>query len=278
MTGPVAALKSRPRTVELTSRMPEEAQNRNGRKPAGAVTKRVTSRVRWERVKRSKPEIARVVESVRSQHLSYLERDALVDLADAAEDLDRDGIEGMILEAGTARGGSALVLAAAKSAGRPLYLYDTFGMIPPPSERDSADVHERYEVIASGQAEGPEGSDYYGYEENLLGQIEETFTAHGYPPAEHAVHFVRGLYEDTLHPEGPVALAHVDSDWYESVTTCLERVVPRLSVGGRIVIDDYGTWSGARDAVDEYFADGREGFEFEGRSRLHLVRTSAQPA
>ena len=278
MAGPVAALKSRPRTVELTSRMPEEAQNRNGRNATGGVAKRVTSRARWERAKRSQPEIGRVIESVRSRHLSYLERDALLDLADAVEELDRDGIEGMVLEAGTARGGSALVLAAAKSKARPLYLYDTFGMIPPPSERDSADVHERYEVIASGEAQGPEGSSYYGYEENLLGQIEETFNEHGYPPAEHEVHFVRGLYQDTLHPEGPVALAHVDSDWFESVMTCLERIVPRLSLGGRIVIDDYGTWSGARDAVDEYFADRRDGFDFEGRSRLHLIRTSAQPA
>ena len=42
-------------------------------------------------------------------------------------------------------------------------------------------------------------------------------------------------------------------------------------MGGRIVIDDFDTWSGCRTAVNEYFAD-RPGFRFEYRGRLHVVR------
>jgi asparagine synthase (glutamine-hydrolysing) len=53
--------------------------------------------------------------------------------------------------------------------------------------------------------------------------------------------------------------------------TCLTRIAPLLSVGGRLIIDDYDTWSGCRAAVDEYFA-GRTGFRFERRGRLHIVR------
>ena len=53
--------------------------------------------------------------------------------------------------------------------------------------------------------------------------------------------------------------------------TCLTRIAPLLASRGRIVLDDYFKWSGCRRAVDEYFAD-REGFRFEHRSRLHVVR------
>ena len=84
--------------------------------------------------------------------------------------------------------------------------------------------------------------------------------------------FFQGLFQDTLHPAGPVALAHIDGDWYASVMTCLERIVPVLIPGGTLVIDDYHHWSGCRKAVDEYFADRRDQFAFVERSRLHIVR------
>ena len=91
------------------------------------------------------------------------------------------------------------------------------------------------------------------------------------PVQQHNVELVRGLFEDTIRLDEPVALAHLDGDWYESTMTCLTRIAPLLVSGGRIVLDDYYTWSGCRRAVDEYFAD-REGFQFEHRSRLHVVR------
>ena len=66
--------------------------------------------------------------------------------------------------------------------------------------------------------------------------------------------------------------AHLDGDWYESTMVCLERIAPLLAPGGRIVLDDYDAWSGCRNAVDEYFSD-TEGFRFERRAKVHVVRT-----
>ena len=67
------------------------------------------------------------------------------------------------------------------------------------------------------------------------------------PVGEHNVELVRGLFEDTIDLDEPVAFAHLDGDWYESTMTCLERIAPLLVPGGRIVLDDYYTWSGCRD-------------------------------
>ena len=77
---------------------------------------------------------------------------------------------------------------------------------------------------------------------------------------------------DTLHPAAPVALAHIDGDWYRSVLTCLERIWPWLIVGGVLVIDDYDSWSGCRCAVNDYFAGRIAEYRFERRARLHIVK------
>jgi hypothetical protein len=215
--------------------------------------------------------VVQTIDAVRGERLTYLKTGMLEDLAACALRLERDGLAGVIVEAGTARGGSAIVLAVTKSQVRPMKVYDVFGMIPPPSERDGADVHRRYEKIAAGAAKGPGGETYYGYRDDLYHEVYESFARHGVPIREHNVELVRGLFADTIRLDEPVALAHLDGDWYESTMTCLTRIAPLLVSGGRIVLDDYYTWSGCRRAVDEYFA-GREGFRFEHRTRLHVVR------
>ena len=150
-------------------------------------------------------------------------------------------------------------------------VFDVFGMIPPPDEKDGEDVHERYATIVSGGATGIGGDTYYGYRDDLLAEVTASFAQQGVPIDANAVELIRGRFEDTITLDEPVALAHLDGDWYASTMTCLTRIAPLLSVGGRLVIDDYDAWSGCRAAVDEYFAD-RPGFRFERRGRLHIVR------
>ena len=219
----------------------------------------------------------RAIHAVMKQRLTFLERMALKDLSKLVLHMDRQDIPGAIVEAGCALGGSAIVLAAAKKPERPLYVYDVFGMIPPPSEKDDADVHERYETIASGKAVGHgEGDTYYGYVENLQQQVEENFARLGYPIGENNTKLIKGLFQDTMQKlDEPVALAHIDGDWYDSVYTCLTQLEPRLAVGGVLVIDDYEAWSGCRKAVDDYFETKKEGYRFDTKSRLHITKVKS---
>jgi O-methyltransferase len=213
-----------------------------------------------------------IVRSVRAESLTYLDDDALIDLYEQVSALEKQTTKGILVEAGCALGGSAIVMATAKSKRRPFFVYDVFGMIPSPSELDEADVHERYAIIESGQAEGIGGNKYYGYEENLLDKVAENFNRHSVPVEANNVHLVKGLFEDTLAIEEPVAMAHVDSDWYGSVMTCLQRIEPHLVSGAVLVIDDYYHWSGCRKAVDEYFEDKQDRYDFIRRSRMHIIR------
>jgi asparagine synthase (glutamine-hydrolysing) len=213
-----------------------------------------------------------VLWQVRQRHLSYLDWNALMDLSQAVWQVEKSGVEGCFIEAGCALGGSAITIAAARHHQQPFWVYDAFEGMPPPSDRDDADVHERYQKIVSGQAPGIGGGTYYGYLDNLQDQVRNNFIALGIDPGSSLVNFVPGLFEKTLSPEGPVALAHLDCDWYNSVMVCLQRIVPHLSVGGILIIDDYSDWSGCRQAVDDYFAGQKEQFIFTPRSRLHIRR------
>jgi len=204
---------------------------------------------------------------VQAQGLTFLRGERIETLLRQVLRLEAEGIEGTIIETGCARGGSAILMCLAKDQTRRLEVYDVFEMIPEPSDNDPASVHERYAVIKSGKAQGINGSDYYGYETGLYDQVAQSFHAFGAPPADNNTHLIKGLVQDTVRGDEPVALAHIDVDWYDPVTTCLERIIPRLAPGGVVVIDDYLDWESCRSAVNDYF-------QREGRSGLAMVETA----
>lgn len=113
-----------------------------------------------------------IIREVIHQGLTYLDEEALRNLVDQISRLEKRHISGLFIEAGCAIGGSAIVISKAKKCKRPFYIYDVFGMIPPPSEKDREDVLNRYEVIKSGKSVGLRGNSYYGYENDLLIKVK----------------------------------------------------------------------------------------------------------
>jgi asparagine synthase (glutamine-hydrolysing) len=161
------------------------------------------------------------------RNLTYLSALKLSNLERSVATIDAEGVPGAILEAGVALGGSAAVLATG-SPGREFHGYDVFATIPAPGERDGSDVHRRYEVIASGRSRGIRGDLYYGYRDDLLTEVTDNLRSFGLEVGGR-VQLHKGLFEDTLHPDGPIALVHVDCDWYDPVRLVLERVYPQLT-------------------------------------------------
>ena len=219
----------------------------------------------------SDPSGALLVARVKRRHLTYLDGGALLDLRDCVVSAERRGQPGSIIEAGCALGGSAIVLATSKAAARPMHVFDAFGMIPPPSERDGLDVLERYEEISSGSSSGIGDDTYYGYDPDLLATVKQNFLRFHIDLDKVHVDLVKGLFEDTILPREPVAVAHVDGDWYDSVAVCLDRIWPVLVPGGVMIIDDYDDWSGCRRAVDDFLIS-RSDVRVERHGRVHLVK------
>lgn len=214
-----------------------------------------------------------IINKVKKRNLTYLSKSALAKLVEITIANEKLGIEGYIIEAGCGLGGSAIVIAGSKAIERPFYIYDVFGMIPPPSEKDGKDVHERYELIKAGKSTGVGGGVYYGYVNNLYQEVRNSFKNFGLDVNANNITLIKGLYQDTMRVNFPVSLAHIDCDWYESVITCLQRIWPNLAIGGTMVIDDYYTWAGCMKAVDEYFNDqNNNDYEFTKKCRLHIVK------
>jgi asparagine synthase (glutamine-hydrolysing) len=207
-----------------------------------------------------------LVSRIRADRLTYLSDKKLASLVTTARGIEDAGLPGMFIEAGCALGGSAILLASVKRADRPFNVYDVFGMIPPPTQDDTPDVHQRYQTIVQGKSAGIGGDTYYGYRDDLYEQVQASFQRFGLDPAQHGVSLIKGLVQDTLHPEGPVALAHVDVDWYEPVMTCLQRIFPQLVVGGSIILDDYHDWGGCRKATDQFLRGVTGAFTLDDRA------------
>jgi O-methyltransferase len=195
---------------------------------------------------RSALAVGGLARKIRRNHLTYLSYERLASLHRAADEVRN--VPGAVVECGVALGGSGILLATLLKD-REFHGYDVFKQIPPPGPDDPSEAHERYAVIASGKSEGLGRDMYYGYVGDLLHRVSESFARYGLKP-----HLHQGLFEDTLNPEWPIVLAHIDCDWYDPIKLCLERITPWLTPGARVILDDYFVFGGARKATDEHIS------------------------
>jgi hypothetical protein len=137
---------------------------------------------------------------------------------------------------------------------RDIWLYDTFTGMPEPGEADvdwagrpAAEVMAGDDRVAADMVTA----------EASLAEVKAALVLIEYP--QERLHFVQGMVEDTIPGEAPeqISILRLDTDWEASTRHELEHLWPRLSPGGVLIIDDYGHWAGARQAVDSYF-EGRD--------------------
>jgi asparagine synthase (glutamine-hydrolysing) len=171
--------------------------------------------------------------------------------------LEKREIPGIFIEAGVAMGGSACVIAKTKNANRRLQLYDVFEMLPPPSERDDAKSMQVYQNFVAGHAGNLVDKNYVDHASDLLTFTKQNMRDVGIDSDAENITFVKGLYENTLRLDEPVAFAHIDCDWYDSVVTCITRVADHMSPSGIMLFDDYHSFEGCRRAVDAWLAQDK---------------------
>lgn len=89
-----------------------------------------------------------------------------------------------------------------------------------------------------------------------------------------AVHAGDVLATLPTQPERAYRLVHVDTDLYAPTLACLEYFAPRLSVGGVLIVDDYGSrkCEGVVRAVSDFPAAGLQAWDMR-TEQLLLVKT-----
>ncbi len=158
----------------------------------------------------------------------------------AMDVLDR-GVPGDFIETGVWRGGASIFMRAILKArnvnDRTVWVADSFAGLPPP--RDAADGMDLSHV------------------EHLavsLDQVRANFAR--FDLLDDHVKFLKGWFCDTL-PVAPIenlALLRLDGDLYSSTMDALEALYPKVSPGGYVIVDDYGSWPECKRAVDEYLS------------------------
>lgn len=181
----------------------------------------------------------------------------LLAVIDAARHVVRHGIEGAFVECGVLRGGATMAAALAfldeGTTDRDIHLFDTFEGMPAPTD---ADFKRRTgisakEILEGRRRVGVHGSDWAMAPES---EVRGNLARVPYPPDR--IHFTKGLVEETIPEAAPdrIAVLRLDTDFYESTRHELQELVHRVSPHGVVLIDDYGSWDGARRAVDEFLA------------------------
>ena len=196
------------------------------------------------------PDVAALFPLVAPYTLTGPERIAA--LRDAVRHVVKAGIAGSFVECGVWRGGSMLAVARTLvdlgATDRELYLFDTFTEMPPPDDID-------------GDILGRSGADLLAVTSTLsefdiwpAARVVDVVAGSGYPLER--IHPVQGMVEDTIPREAPeqIAVLRLDTDWYASTKHELEHLLPRVTPGGICIIDDYGEFVGAKQAVDEHLA------------------------
>jgi O-methyltransferase len=188
----------------------------------------------------------KIIERVRPFTVTPPER--IFALKNAVEYVIKNGISGDIVECGVWKGGSMMAAALTLmnlGVKRRLCLFDTFTGLTAPTSVDR-------DIYGIAQDERAVGKGYVPLEE-----VKANLQSTGYD--EQLITYVKGPVEVTLPANAPatIAILRLDTDWYESTRHELQHLFPRLSGGGVLIIDDYGHFEGARQAVDEFIAANR---------------------
>jgi O-methyltransferase len=161
-----------------------------------------------------------------------------------AEDLFQQGVPGDFVDAGTWRGGAAILMRALQSAfdesHRRVWVADSFSGVP--ASTSEVDIAAGLDLQTS----------RYPWLAASLEMVRDNFRT--YNLLDDQVRFLPGLFADTL-PAAPIdqiALLRLDADLYSSTFEALSALYDRVADNGVVIVDDYGGFAPCRQAVDTF--------------------------
>ena len=178
----------------------------------------------------------------------------LIALVKSVDYIINRGLEGDFVECGVWRGGSIMAIAQSLSnlgiTDRKIWLFDTFDGMTQPTIHDYSlkNGNSAQKLLGSSKKSQKNIHSYAPISEVKKNLMKIDF------PFDNFI-FVEGPVEKTLLDTcpGKIVLLRLDTDWYESTSTELDYLFPKLVTNGVLIVDDFGDWYGSMKAVTEYF-------------------------
>lgn len=183
-------------------------------------------------------------------------RERMYSLYQAVKYVVSSKIPGDFVECGVWKGGSSMLMAYTLlklgEINRKIYLYDTFTGMSKPTENDKTILNSESAIEAWRKYQR---EDYNEWCFAPLGEVKNNLALTGYPLSN--LVFIKGRIEDTIPETTPatISILRLDTDWFESTYHELKYLYPLLSKGGVVIFDDYGHWTGSKEAPDKYFLE-----------------------
>lgn len=163
-------------------------------------------------------------------------------------------IPGDFVECGVWKGGNLILMSALNNyhGGRKeIYGFDTFSGMTSPTDVDVDLWGESAKRLLENSEYTDGTTSLHAFASlNLVKEILEKNDCFNVKLVEGDV--AQTLLQNSNLPSS-ISILRLDTDWYESTKIELEILYPLLEPGGFLIVDDYGHFSGARKAVDEYF-------------------------
>mgnify|MGYP000866007847 CR=1 FL=1 len=188
----------------------------------------------------------------------------------------KNKIEGDIVECGVFKGANCRFicdyLKSINNENINIFLYDTFEGMPSASINDiNIFTKKNYNFYLKKMQKNNEVDNFHKYEN--IENVKKLLLQTNYN--NNKIHFIKGLVEKTIPKTIPnkISLLILDTDYYDSTKHELHHLYPLVEKGGIIIIDDYGTWSGVKKAVDEYFVNLNDFKSFIDHKTIFLIKS-----
>ena len=197
----------------------------------------------------------KLIYEIREKNLSMCSYERLAATAMACKYICKNNKKAIFVECGVWRGGNGIIAATIfKKYKIPykIYLFDTFkGMTKPTKEDKKINGNQLALKFYNIYKRRTHNDWCYA----AIEEVKDNFKKYGL--FNKNIFFIEGDITKTLKQlnniPNIISILRIDTNWYKSTKIILEKLYPKLKIGGILLSNDYAYWSGSKKAIDDYF-------------------------
>lgn len=208
---------------------------------------------------------------------SMMNSKRLWNIFNCSQNVLEDKIQGDFVECGVYKGGGIILMSSIinkKKINKKVWAYDTFAGMSEPDQNDKDYSGE--DAMMHWKTFKNENHNNWCYASLSDVKKNVSFASAELSLNLDNINYIKGKVENTLNDKNnlpeKISILRLDTDFYNSTKFELKILYPKLSIGGYLIIDDFGYWKGSKKACVEYF-ENTANFIYVDDSCVYLKKT-----